>query len=96
MVVDMEQLEHMVQVVAGGGGGYYGGGGGVTSAYCVGGSAGGGGSSFISGYTGCNAINSSGTVTGQPNHYSGYVFSNGYMEAGVQSGDGVVKITRIS
>ncbi|MDD3048646.1 MAG: glycine-rich protein [Bacilli bacterium] len=56
----------------GGGGGYYGGGG-----FAHGG--GGGGSSFISGYTGCNAINSSGVHTGQPNHYSGLVFTNGVM-----------------
>jgi prepilin-type N-terminal cleavage/methylation domain-containing protein len=70
----------------GGGGGYYGGGGGyggiatTTSSGSVG--PGGGGSSFISGYTGCNAIDSSGNHTGQPNHYSGYVFTNGVMTAG--------------
>jgi hypothetical protein len=66
----------------GGGGGYYGGGsgGGVqTSGY---GNGGGGGSSFISGYTGCNAINSSGTHTGQPNHYSGLTFESSVMKAG--------------
>ena len=69
---------------AGGGSGYYGGGGSahVNSA--------GGGSSFISGHTGCNAISSSSTSTnivhtGQPNHYSGYVFTNTVMKAGNES-----------
>ena len=63
----------------GGGGGYYGGGGGVH--YCLGdsGGAGGGGSSFISGYNGCNAIDSTGKHTNQPNHYSGKVFTNSVM-----------------
>ena len=66
----------------GGGGGYYGGGGGSHSPNVVG--SGSGGSSFISGHTGCNAISSSSTSssivhTGQPNHYSGYVFSNSVM-----------------
>ena len=63
---------------AGGGGGYYAGGnsGHVQSAA--------GGSSFISGYTGCNAINASSTSdniihTNQPNHYSGKVFTSGVM-----------------
>ena len=64
----------------GGGGGYYGGAGGDVD-------NGAGGSSFISGYTGCNAIAESSTEsnivhTGQPNHYSGYVFTNGVMKAG--------------
>ena len=67
----------------GGGAGYYGGG----SGSCVSGS---GGSSFISGHTGCNAISSSSTSTnivhtGQPNHYSGYVFTNTVMKAGNES-----------
>ena len=90
---------------AGGGSGYYGGGGSahVNSA--------GGGSSFISGHTGCNAISSSSTSTnivhtGQPNHYSGYVFTNTVMKAGNEvmpsptggtetghSGNGYCKIT---
>lgn len=65
----------------GGGGGYYGGGG-ISFA-----SSGGGGSSFISGYPGCNAIReypNTGAIvhTGQPNHYSGYTFSNAVMKAG--------------
>ena len=65
-----------------GGGGYYGGG---ASNRAHGG--GGGGSSFISGYTGCNAVGSNATAddrhhTGQPNHYSGLVFSNTEMKAG--------------
>ena len=69
----------------GGGGGYYGGGGGAMRGGAV--SSGAGGSSFISGYTGCNAISESSTEnnivhTGQPNHYSGYVFSNAVMKAG--------------
>ena len=60
---------------SGGGGGYYGG--------SLGGHGGaGGGSSFISGYSGCDAINASGNHTGQPNHYSGYVFTNSVMIAG--------------
>ena len=70
---------------AGGGGGYYGGG-----ASTRGHGGGGGGSSFISGHTGCNAITSSSTSsnivhTGQPNHYSGYVFTNTIMKAGNES-----------
>jgi hypothetical protein len=65
-----------------GGGGYYGGG-----ASNRGHGGGGGGSSFISGHTGCNAISSTSTSTnivhtGQPNHYSGYVFTNTVMKAG--------------
>ena len=71
---------------AGGGGGYYGGG----STYTAGG---GGGSSFISGLTGCNAINANGVHNGQPNHYSGMVFQNGITIAGVQDGNGAIKIT---
>ena len=61
----------------GGGGGYYGGAGGVRSGPQDG--SGGGGSSFISGHLGCDAINASGTHTGQPNHYSGLVFTNTIM-----------------
>ena len=57
-----------------GGNGYYGGGGGHS---------GGGGSSFISGHTGCNAINASGKATGQANHYSGMIFSNTVMVDGL-------------
>jgi len=46
-----------------------------------------GGSSYISGYVGCDAISSSSTEdniihTGQPNHYSGKVFTNSVMIAG--------------
>jgi hypothetical protein len=70
----------------GGGGGYYGGGGAAYSNHS--GSAcgsGGGGSSFISGYAGCNAIDVSGNHTGQPNHFSGYVFANGQMITGNNS-----------
>jgi hypothetical protein len=49
-----------------------------------------GGSGFISGHTGCNAINQNSTSTkithtGQPNHYSGYIFTNTVMKAGDES-----------
>ena len=92
---------------SGGGGGYYSGG------YSAHGGAG-GGSSFISGYSGCDAIaenstNSNIVHTGQPNHYSGYVFDNSRMIAGNKEmptydgkstmvgniGDGFAKITYI-
>jgi hypothetical protein len=43
---------------------------------------GGGGSSYISGYAGCNAVNSAGVHTGQPNHYSGYIFTDSQMISG--------------
>ncbi|WP_081657239.1 glycine rich domain-containing protein [Segatella albensis] len=41
----------------------------------------------MSGYTGCDTISESSTEnyiihTGQPNHYSGYVFTNSVMIAG--------------
>lgn len=94
----------------GGGGGYYGGGGNVSVTNDYQDMAGGGGgSSFISGYTGCDAINQAGSHTGQPNHYSGYVFTNGVMIAGNATmpniygvpetghgGNGYAKITLIS
>jgi hypothetical protein len=72
----------------GGGSGFYGGGGGGWVDFLV--ASGGSGSSFISGHTGCNAISSSSTSsnivhTGQPNHYSGYVFTNTVMKAGDES-----------
>jgi hypothetical protein len=60
----------------GGGGGYYGGGGADASG------GGGSGSSFISGHTGCNAINATGVHTGQPNHFSGLRFISTLMIAG--------------
>ena len=72
----------------GGGSGYYGG----AAGSAIGGMvfSGAGGSSFISGHTGCNAISSSSISTnivhtGQPNHYSGYVFTNTVMKAGNES-----------
>ncbi len=68
-----------------GGGGYFGGGGGKsggTTCSPASRASGGGGSSFISGYTGCNAIDSSGNSTGQPTHYSGYIFTNSQIIAG--------------
>lgn len=69
---------------ASGGGGYYGGGSGYHSEVKAGG---GGGSSFISGFTGCNAIQESSTQnniihTGSPDHYSGFTFINSKMIAG--------------
>ena len=68
---------------SGGGGGYYGGGGASFNKFNVV-VSGSGGSSFISGYIGCDAISESSTEdniihTGQPNHYSGYVFTNSVM-----------------
>ena len=60
---------------SGGGSGYYAGGLGAHGGA-------GGGSSFISGHIGCNAIDVAGNHTGQPNHYSGYVFTNTNMIAG--------------
>ncbi len=65
---------------SGGGGGYYGGSG--ASGICNGSLPGGGGSSFISGHPDANAINLSGAHTGQPNHYSGKIFTNTVMIAG--------------
>ena len=68
---------------AGGGGGYYGG---ASLLHC----GGSGGSSFISGYTGCNAIDQSSTSdkilhTGSPIHYSTFIFTNSQMIAGNSS-----------
>ena len=67
-----------------GGGGYYGGGTAIHT------SGAGGGSSFISGHTGCDAISGSSTEsnithTGQPNHYSGKVFTNTVMIDGAST-----------
>lgn len=70
------ELDYRVQ--SAGGGGYYGGGTGIHG-------GGGGGSSFISGYTGCNAVSASGTHLNTPIHYSGKVFTNGKMIAGNQT-----------
>lgn len=69
----------------GGGGGYFGGGGSGVSEASRGGA--GGGSSFISGYPGCNAIMSTSTSSAiyfsdNPNHYSGYIFTNTQMIQG--------------
>ena len=69
----------------GGGSGYYGGGTGIQSHCC----GGGGGSSFISGHSGCNAINESSTEyniihTNQPIHYSGLFFTETKMIGGGQ------------
>ncbi len=92
----------------GGGGGYYGGGGAGGGA---GGSAGraGGGSSFISGYTGMNAIKADGTPSNQTKHFSGYVFKNTDLKTGAQTfaspsganetghaGNGYARITLLS
>lgn len=75
----------------GGGGGYYGGGSGSATSSCV--SSGAGGSSYISGYTGCVAIDSEtslpkegctdGTTDNECSiHYSGRKFVNPVMKAG--------------
>ena len=89
-----------------GGGGYYGG---TTYDYTF---AGSGGSSFISGHEGCNAVENNVNEiihTGQPNHYSGYVFQNTKMidgnqtmplidsltEEGIHDGFGAFRITSI-
>ncbi len=75
---NLEGLKSRI-MVAGGGGGV------ANSTYNTAGGAtknggsgqgGGGGSSFISGYTGCNAVSKEGAPTGQANHYSGYIFKN--------------------
>lgn len=67
-------------------GGYYGGGGGrggTCGCSPRASASGGSGSSFISGHSGCNAITSGGAHTGQPNHYSGLVFTNTVMTDGL-------------
>lgn len=77
----------------GGGGGYYGGYAQQSTAVYSD-ASGGGGSSFISGYSGCNAVNSSGAHTGSSVHYSGLKFTNAGMISGAnKSGHGVAKIT---
>ena len=75
---------------SGGGGGYYGGG----SGYAAGG---GGGSSFISGYSGSNAITASDDRTHTANtlHYSNKYFIDGKMVAGVNEGNGKAKLTYV-
>lgn len=75
---------------SGGGGGYYGGG---STTYANGG---GGGSSFISGHPGCNAVNASGVHTNQPVHYSGLVFTETEMQAGIWGGNGFARIIQIT
>lgn len=65
---------------AGGGGGYYGGAGSLNSGA-------GGGSSYVSGYDGCNSIDSSSSEDniihiGSSIHYSGYYFKEPVMYAG--------------
>lgn len=70
--------------VPGAGGGYYGG---RTLSTRYGGAT--GGSSFISGYTGCNAISVDSIETniistGQANHYSGKIFKDSKMLSGKQ------------
>ena len=74
--------------LGGAGNGYYAGGDGNHGGGTVG--TGSTGSCFISGYTGCNAISASSTETniihtGQPNHYSGKVFTNTQMLDGKKS-----------
>jgi len=81
----------------GGGGGYYGGhtNGSVKLKFNVGRGAF-GGSSFISGHFGCNAINASGSHTGQPVHYSGLQFSATTMQSGIRNGAGLVRISPVA
>ena len=74
----------------GGGSGYYGGRGGQSNN-----DVGHGGSSFISGHAGCNAINASGSHTGLPNHFSGVQFYNTSMQAGIQGGNGYIRISPV-
>ena len=64
-----------------GGGGYYGG---TSYQYAF---AGSGGSSFISGYEGCDAVKNQSSIehTGQPNHYSGMIFTQSEMINGGSS-----------
>lgn len=97
---------------AGGGGGYYGGKNGksMTTNAAYYGSGAGGGSGFISGHSGCDAIDENGNHTGQPNHYSGKIFTNTVLKAGNESmptyngkstmvgnsGNGYAKITLVS
>lgn len=80
----------------GGGGGYFGGNGGgslkLTSKRQ--GEGGGGGSGFVSGLSGCNAVDVSGNLTGQPNHYSGLIFREAGMRSGEWSGNGKIRIER--
>ncbi|MDR1028209.1 MAG: hypothetical protein LBL63_02190 [Clostridiales Family XIII bacterium] len=67
-----------------GGAGYFGGGGADTDGSGDDDRSGGGGSSFVSGLSGYNAVISAtdGAPSGQPKHYSGYVFSNAAAIAG--------------
>ena len=78
----------------GGGGGYYGGGGGGYNASSD--SSGAGGSSFISGYAGVNSITSARAHTLQTVHFTGKHFKNSTMTAGINQGNGKVKISYIS
>lgn len=85
--------------VAGGGGGYYGGKALTTGAN----NAGGGGSSFVSGYAGVNAVNSSNNHTDNTIHFSGIYFQDVEMYSGNQTnipagnsdGSGMARITYI-
>jgi len=78
----------------GGGGGYYGGQA-YTGTEQNSDASGGGGSGFISGMVGCNAVSASGSHTGSPNHYSGYVFTDCVMTNGVRNGAGLVRISPV-
>ncbi|MDE5639725.1 MAG: hypothetical protein K2I47_08095, partial [Odoribacter sp.] len=79
----------------GGGGGFYGGEA-YTGTEVWSDAAGGGGSGFISGMAGCNAVNASGSHTGSPNHYSGYIFTDCTMSNGVRNGAGLVRISPVN
>ena len=96
------------EYLSAGGSGYYGGGtSGVATNVAA---SGAGGSSFISGYAGCNSVNSTGTPSGSANHFSGKVFTNGRMIDGLHQmpnarygyetlgneGNGYARITLVS
>lgn len=83
--------------VAGSGSGYYGG---TTNDKADDMESGAGGSSFISGYSGCNAISKESTEeniihTNQEKHYSGKVFVNSRMVADRNDGNGYIEIKYI-
>ncbi|MDR1755464.1 MAG: SUMF1/EgtB/PvdO family nonheme iron enzyme [Culturomica sp.] len=72
----------------GAGGGYRGG---YVSNHNNGG--GGGGSGFVSGMSGCNAVNTSGVNTNSAAHYSGLIFRSASMSTNTRAGHGAITIT---
>ena len=79
-----------------GGGGYWGGFSGENGKDACSGGGGGGGSSFISGHKGCKAVDVNGNVTSRSVHYSGFRFHHTFTEAGVNEGDGIAMIMKLS